>query len=208
MAGWKKILLAGDAETEVEAADPLTLAGDVTIVGAGKSLEAINIKVETPTELTIATGDITRTQVYHTVDTEADAASDDLDGIAGGADGMLLLIRPVNDAHTVVVRHNQNAAATKNILLASGANATLDSETDFILLVWDVSVDTNGAWIEVARGTTAVAENAIGNTEIDNAATDIAFNQLILTPKAAGDGTTEGTLFYDSDDDHLYVYQV
>ena len=235
---WKKILLEGDAETEVEAADPLTLAGDVTIVGSGKSLELINLKAETPTELTIATGDITRTQVYHTVDTESDAASDNLDGIVGGADGMFLLIRPINTARTVVVRHNQNAAATNNILLTNGDNYSMDDDTDMLLLVYDVSLDTNGAWVEIARGLGAVAAlsdaapadvstsasagtgtaasrddhvhdlgaNTVGNSEIDNSATDIALAQVILTPAATGTGTTEGTVFYDSDDDHLYVY--
>lgn len=258
---WKKILLEGDAETEIEAADPLALAGDVSIVGSGKSLELINLKFETATELTIATGDITRTQVYHIIDTEADAASDDLDGIIGGADGMVLIIRPINTTRTVVVRHNQNAATTKNILLANADNVTLDDETDFIMLVYDASLDTNGAWVEVCRGygavaslsnttpqavgTTAaagsgpaaarddhvhdmgvgaidaanlfasgvvdadaIAAGAVGNSEIDNAATDIALAQLILTPTAAGVGTVEGTIFYDSDDDHLYLYQV
>jgi len=53
----------------------------------------------------------------------------------------------------------------------------------------------------------AIGANAVGNSEINNTATDIAFAQIILTPAAAGTGTTEGTLFYDSDDDHLYVYQ-
>ena len=53
-----------------------------------------------------------------------------------------------------------------------------------------------------------IAADAIQAEHIDDTATDIAFNQLILTPKSTGTGTTEGTLFYDSDDDHLYVYVV
>lgn len=53
-----------------------------------------------------------------------------------------------------------------------------------------------------------IAADAIQAEHIDAAATDITFAQIILTPAVSGTGTTEGTLFYDSDDDHLYVYTV
>jgi len=52
----------------------------------------------------------------------------------------------------------------------------------------------------------AIASNAVAASEIDETATDIAFAQIVLTPAAAGTGTVEGTMYYDSDDDHLYVY--
>jgi len=310
---WTKILLAGDAETEVEAADPLTLAGDVTIVGSGKSLEVINLKAETATELTIATGDITVTQLYHTVDTEADAATDDLIGINGGNDGQFVVLRPVNTARTVVVKHNGSAAAADNILMGNNQDFSMDDDDDMILLIYDSALDTNGAWVEIARnvgaaatlsdtvpntiepddtasagtasdasrqdhehaivaatagsitpddtaaegtatsfarsdhvhgftcavptsvGTTAaegsgtsmvrddhvhdlgvgsvdaeniMAASIVGNTALNNTATDIALNQLIFTPKSTGDGTAEGTVFYDTEENHLYVYVV
>lgn len=51
-----------------------------------------------------------------------------------------------------------------------------------------------------------IAADAIQAEHIDETDTAITFSQLILTPKADGSGTTEGTLFYDSDDDHVYVY--
>ena len=110
------------------------------------------------TELTIdASGDITATLPYHTVDTASDDASDNLDGITpsvkkgSDADGYLLLIRPVNDARSIVVRHNQNAAAAKNILLNGDADITLDDEDDCLFLMYDINLDTNGAWIQVAK---------------------------------------------------------
>ena len=53
---------------------------------------------------------------------------------------------------------------------------------------------------------THLTEDSVGAAEINEAATDIAFAQIVLTPAASGTGTTEGTLFYDSADDHLYVY--
>jgi len=52
------------------------------------------------------------------------------------------------------------------------------------------------------------AADVVDAAAIDDTATDIAFAQIILTPAATGTGTTEGTLFYDSDDDHLYCYVV
>ena len=47
----------------------------------------------TPTELTIAAGVITRTRSNHTVDTQGDDATDDLDTINGGVEGDILLLR-------------------------------------------------------------------------------------------------------------------
>lgn len=259
---WKKILLAGDAETEVEAADPLVLAGDVTIVGAGKALEVINQKLETATTKTLLADEFTRDQIYHLVAGEG-AAADDIDGIGGGADGMLLFIRPSDDAVTITARHNNvGGAAGNKLLLSNASDFVMDNETDFLFLVYDAALDSsNGAWAEVARGSggvatltssppadvstaaavgtagdaaradhvhdtaegfidlstkfaagvvdkAAIGADAVGNAEIDDSDTAIAFNQIILTPKVAGDGTAEGTIFYDSDDNHLYVYQV
>ena len=162
VAGSVSLFYAKIAETVVYswAADgdlsirDITSAGDVTIVGSGKSLEVINFKFETSTELTIdGSGDVTRTQASHNIDTNGGAGTDNLDGIAGGADGMFLLIRPNNDGRTVVVRHNQNATATKNILLAGGDDATLDDIQDFLFLIYDSALDTNGAWVEISRST-------------------------------------------------------
>ena len=103
------------------------------------------------TELTIATGVVTRTTAYHTIDTESDAASDNLAGIAGHADGLLVLIRPNNDARTVVVKHQGTEAATAadRISLSTNADYTMDDEDDCLLLVYDSGI---ARWIEVARG--------------------------------------------------------
>jgi len=316
---WKQIILAGD----IEATDPLALAGDVTIVGSGKSLEVINLKAETATELTIATGDITVTQLYHNVDTEADAATDDLVGINGGNDGQLLILRPNNDARTVVVKHNGSAAAADNILMANNDDFSMDDEDDVLLLIYEAALDTNGAWVEIARnigaaavlsdtvpntiepddaasagtaseasrqdhehaivgaaagniapddtaaegtatsfarsdhvhGITAAVPSSVGTTaaegsgtsfvrddhvhDLGNGSIDAAAlfaadvvepaavldtgvftmgkltltgadpsSEIILTPKVSSASTTEGTMFYDSDDNHLYVYVV
>ena len=92
-------------------------------------------------ELTIATGAITATGSYHRVDTEADAASDDLDTINGGVDGMILTLRAENDARTVVVKDG-----TGNIQIAG--DMTLDNVQDTITLRYD---GTLTAWLELGR---------------------------------------------------------
>lgn len=154
---WTNFLLAGDAETEVEAATVLTLAGDLVVTGAGKSITAINYEATAATELTIASGSVTRTQFFHRIDTEADAASDDLDQIVGGQAAMMLLIRPENDARTVVVKHNvPGAADADNILLSNGSDYTMDNISDMLLLMYDATIGA-GSWVEVARGSGGVA---------------------------------------------------
>lgn len=79
--------------------------------------------------LAIASGAITVTRSTHYVDTEGAAASDDLDTINGGADGDILLLRTLVSTRDVVVKH-----ATGNINLASGADKTLNTLSDSILL--------------------------------------------------------------------------
>lgn len=103
------------------------------LVSAGK------VRLTNATELTIASGAITATQGYHTIDTEADAASDDLDTISGGTAGDILIITAANDARTVVVKDG-----TGNVQLAG--DMTLDNTQDTLTLIYNGS-----AWLEVAR---------------------------------------------------------
>ena len=99
---------------------------------------------DSPTELTIASGAITVTQSFHVVDTEADAASDTLDTINGGVDGMILVLMTV--------------ANTRDVIIGSGGNIntagafTLDSNADTITLMYS---DTLSVWVEIARGDNA-----------------------------------------------------
>lgn len=57
------------------------------------------------TELTISSGAVTLTQGHHNIDTEGDAADDDLDTMNGGESGDIIYILPNDDAHTVRIRH-------------------------------------------------------------------------------------------------------
>lgn len=81
-------------------------------------------------ELTIAAGVITVTTNYHSVDTEADAASDDLDTVSGTENGGIYLLRPSNDARSIVVKHG-----TGNIETVGGVDITLAEDDDLVFLV-------------------------------------------------------------------------
>jgi len=104
----------------------------------------------------------------------------------------------------------EDAAAGTHALGAGQTDVTITSPANDEVLSYE-----SGSWINktaaeaglaVADHGTHLTEDSVGATEIDESATDIAFAQIVLTPAASGTGTTEGSLFYDSDDDHLYVY--
>ena len=82
---------------------------------------------------------LTKTQTYHTIDTEADAASDDLDTISGGIEGDILVIRANNTARTVVAKDG-----TGNLALAG--DFTMDNSEDSLTLLFDGS-----NWLELSR---------------------------------------------------------
>ncbi len=85
---------------------------------------------EVPTELTIATGAIVPTLFAHSVDTESDASSDDLDTITltNIPDGTTFALFAANTARTVVLKHG-----TGNIYLPDDTDISL---TDDEQMVW------------------------------------------------------------------------
>ena len=80
-----------------------------------------------PTELTIATGSITRTQLMHTVDTEGDAGADDLDTIAGASAGDLVWLYPANAARTVTLK-----SGTGNIVTSTAADIVMQDNAHYL----------------------------------------------------------------------------
>lgn len=96
----------------------------------------------TETELTIASGEVTVTGSRHRIDTEADAATDDLVTISGGTDGMIVTLRAENDARDVVVKNGAN------IRLNGAADFTLDRVYDRLTLMYDSALS---AWVEIGR---------------------------------------------------------
>ena len=137
-----KLMVDGDGITEVEAEATLVLAGDVTVSGSGKSLTANDFRLGAIANIQISTGDVTQTGSYHSIETES-AADDQLDGISAGADGQLLFIRPQDDAETITVAHDQNAAATNNILLDGNTSYAMNDIDDYMFLIYNESLITN-----------------------------------------------------------------
>lgn len=103
----------------------------------------------TGNEKTISSGSITVDQTYHTVDTESNAASDDLESISGGTtNGTVIILRPVSTSRTVVVKHNF-ASTTNDIFLKSGSDYTMDDSTDTLALM-RINHDVLGSiWVEI-----------------------------------------------------------
>lgn len=69
-----------------------------------RDLEVRLLNFTNPTELTIASGVIAITQTVHSVDTESDTATDELDHATGGAVGDHLVLLAANVTRKVVIR--------------------------------------------------------------------------------------------------------
>ena len=89
---------------------------------------------------------------------------------------------------------------------AAAGVATDASRHDHVHIIGTGAINASAMFAASVVDNAAMADDAIKAAEIDATATDIELSQIILTPKATATGTTEGTIFYDSDDDHLYVY--
>lgn len=113
-------------------ADAVSLpASDLnTYVSDNLSFLKANIALGAAVERTIAGGIITKTQSHHDIDTEGDAATDDLDTINGGSEGDVLIIRPEHTDRTIVVKNG-----TGNIVC--DADITLDTITEYVVLIYD-----------------------------------------------------------------------
>lgn len=90
--------------------------------------------------LNIVSGTVTITQSYHSIDTQGDIPSDDLDTINGGSTGDILVLRASSSSRTVVVRDNGN------INLAGGVNFAMDNVADTIMFIFFLS-----EWKEISR---------------------------------------------------------
>ena len=92
-------------------------------------------------ELTISGGAITVTHSFHKVDTESDASSDNLDQINGGVSGQILILKPVNDSRTVVIRSDE-----RNITTSGDTAFSMDDINDTAVLFNDA-----GEWYQIVN---------------------------------------------------------
>lgn len=86
------------------------------------------------TELTISAGSVTPTSWFHTIDTELDAGTDDLDNIltTNHPAGRLICIRVQDAGRDVVVKHAATGAG--QVFLADAADFTMSTITMFLYL--------------------------------------------------------------------------
>ncbi|MEO5336863.1 MAG: discoidin domain-containing protein [Magnetospirillum sp. WYHS-4] len=98
-------------------------------------------------ELTISSGGVTPTRAAHLVDTEADAAADDLTHIGQDnlPNGSFLYLSSVDVSRVPTVKHG--AGGLGQILLEGGADFALDATNKWLWLVRDGTT-----WRERARG--------------------------------------------------------
>ena len=152
-------------------------------------------------ELTIASGAISISQSLHRVDTESDAASDDLDTINADfslVTGDRLTLYPANDGRTVVVKHG-----TGNISCIGDADITMDTDHYAVEFLY-----TGSGWIAFAAGGSLagalLADASVAGTGIQELLglnlTDFAVNTIAsgevtltqsLTTIAAESGTAD-----------------
>ncbi len=95
-------------------------------------LSADQLILNDGSELTIATGVITVTNARHTVDTESDAASDDLVTISGTVAGETFILSANNTARSIVLKNGSD-----NIICATGDDITLEETYQAVLCVSD-----------------------------------------------------------------------
>ena len=167
----------------------LTYAHDHSAAAAGQTLQPLFYHLPAPTDLTIATGAITITQSHHRVDTEAAAASDDLDTINGTTANRFLILHAVHDARTVVIKHG-----TGNVQCVGNADITLDDDHDFAILIYNSALTAWMALMGGAGGAGAVATDVIWDAKGDivaatgaDAAVRVAVgaNDTVLTADSA-----------------------
>lgn len=107
---------------------------DLTASGGGGDVAADTLTLNDGSELTIASGAVTATHAWHTVDTESDAASDDLDTVNGLSAGEICLITANNTARTVNITNGVG-----NISTATGSTISLDDDLKAVLLMGDTA---------------------------------------------------------------------
>lgn len=133
------------------------------------------------TELTISSGEVTATQGHHSIDTEGDAPTDDLDTINGLDNNKLLLIFAANGDRTVRVRNGEG-----NIFLRH-LNETKS---------YNFNSPTGASGIDYVGGnyffpaTEAALTNVGATVTIGSANGSYAAHVVVV---AKGDGVTDGS---------------
>ena len=132
--------------------DGANLYIDPDLVGTGYlaitgNLYVAGIMRSPTTTLTISGGQVTVTRNNHKIDTEGSASTDDLDGMAGGLDGMLVTLSTADGSRDVTVR---DATGSNQFDLSTAGNFTMDTIFDTLFVVYRTT-GTSRVWIEISR---------------------------------------------------------
>lgn len=128
-----------DAAITAQVALTTALSNDLTDIKDGTN-QFIQLRLNTPTTLTIAAGAVTVNRNRHYIDTEGAAATDDLTTMSGGVEGDIVRIQIVSSARKVVVKHG-----TGNILLLYDIDYTITSTTEYMEFMYDATLAN---WIQ------------------------------------------------------------
>jgi len=167
----------GDEITAIETELGTDVAGSATDLKTRliQSLAADgDLEFAAATELTIATGVITVTQNWHTVDGESDA-DDLLVTINGGAEGKVVFLRAENDARQITLDH-----LAGNIHCVGGRDIVLDDDEDYAILIYDLGLLK---WLAIGMYTAAEIAAQVNETNI---------RYIILTAFGPGTAVTTG----------------
>lgn len=153
-AGHELILRYRLSDTKYELLNP-AFSGAATLTGnntfSGNNTFTGKFLFPDDGELTISSGAITVTGANHTVDTEGDASTDDLDTINGGSDGQELILTIENSARNVVITD------AGNISLPSGIDIVLDDTDEVVRFIYSAALSK---WVVLS----IPASNKIGQS--------------------------------------------
>lgn len=118
-----------------------------------------------PAELTsILNGVATVTGSNLQVDTEASAASDDLETLSGGVDGLIIILSAANSARTVVLKHGIG-----NLQLRGNTDYSLDTVDKAVFLLY-----YGGYWLDVSGEGFSQAGASVSRSTSQAIATGVA----------------------------------
>lgn len=147
----------------------------------------------TSSTLTIASGVVTQARSFHLIDTEASAASDDLDNVTPGtgmAAGDLLILGQANSSRAVTVKNAANSSDGAFIL--DGADFTLNASGRAMFILTGSSGTFR--WVELSRSTAPASapRGYISGLTLSNG-TD-ATNDINIASGVARDSTNADSL--------------
>lgn len=204
-----------EAAALIQSDGSVSMAADLSM-GDNDLTDVLSVVFQAASELTIdASGDITVTQGVHTVDTNADAGSDELDTISGGTDGMFLLLRAAHTDRTVVIKDGVDNIA------CGGADVTLDATDQYVLFYYDGALTkwlvvggtgSGGSGADTALSnlaSVAINTSLVSDTDDtdDLGTSSIGWRHVYMSDGHSGAPTTNGQFGYNVDNNRFEFYQ-